>query len=131
MENPRLFTLEEANRVLPRVREIIAAMQVAKQQADASRAEFEQLDTAHARGNGYDMKREQLATKIIEHMKLVRVHLEALQEVGCELKDLDMGLVDFPSLREGRVVNLCWKIDEDEIGYWHSLDTGFTHRKPL
>ena len=131
MENPRLFTLEEATNLLPQVREIVLQMQAAKHRADEARAEFEQLDASHARGNGYDMKREQLATKIIEHMKDVRKQLEALQEIGCELKDLEMGLIDFPSLRDGRVVNLCWKIDEEKIGYWHTLDTGFGNRKPL
>ncbi|HEX2912925.1 MAG TPA: DUF2203 domain-containing protein [Chloroflexia bacterium] len=131
MEHERLFTLEEATNLLPQVRELILRMQAARREADEARAEFEKLDAAHARGNGYDMKREVLATRIVDSMKAVRQDLEALQEIGCELKDLDMGLVDFPSLRKGQVVNLCWKIDEESIGYWHSLDSGFARRQPL
>ncbi len=130
-ETPRLFTLEEATDLLPRLRELVQHMQAAKNQADQAREEFEQLDASHARGNGYDMKREQLATKIIEHMKVVRQDLEKVQEIGCEIKDLDMGLLDFASLRDGRIINLCWKIDEERIAYWHPLDSGFSNRRPL
>ena len=131
MESHRLFTLDEASALLPRVREIVKNMQTAKHEADTAREEFEKLDAAHARGNGYDMKREQLATKIVDYMRSVRQDLETLQEIGCELKDLEMGLIDFPSQRAGQVINLCWKIDEEKIGYWHSLDTGFGSRQPL
>lgn len=131
MEMPRLFTLEEANALLPRVREIILSMQRSKKATDEARVEFENLDASHARGNGYDMKREQLANRITDKMRAIRQDLEALHEIGCQLKDVDMGLIDFPSMRDGQVVNLCWKLGEDEIGYWHSLDTGFGSRQPL
>ncbi len=131
MVQPRLFTLKEATSLMPKIRHLVESMQTSKRRADAARTDFEQLDAAHARGNGYDMKREQLATLIIERMKSVREGLDELQQLGIELKDLEMGLIDFPSLRQEQVVNLCWKIDELEIGYWHSLDTGFAHRQPL
>ncbi len=131
MDGPRLFTLEEATNLLPRVRELVAEMQEARRQAETSRQEFERLDATHARGNGYDMKREGLAAQIVEYMKSVRQGLEALQEIGCELKDLEAGLVDFPSQRQGQTVNLCWQIGEEKIGYWHSLDKTFADRQPL
>ncbi len=131
MEMPRLFTLEEATALLPRVREIVEKMQADKNAADEARIEFEKLDASHARGNGYDMKREQLATRITEKMRAMRIGLEQIHEIGCQVKDINMGLVDFPSLRDGQIINLCWKIDEAEIGYWHSLDTGFGSREPL
>src|SRR5438105_4258637 len=131
MEMPRLFTLEEANALLPRVREIILRIQDSKKATDEARVEFENLDASHARGNGYDMKREQLATRITDKMRAIRHDLEALHEIGCQLKDADMGLIDFPSMRDGQVVNLCWKLGEDKIGYWHTLDTGFGNRQPL
>ncbi len=117
--------------MLPQVRQIVQDLQAAKQQADDARREYEHLDATHARGNGYEMRREILATKIIEEMKVVRQQLEAIQKIGCEIKDIKMGLIDFQSMREGRVVNLCWKISEETIGYWHSLDTGFASRRPL
>lgn len=131
MEMPRLFTLEEANALIPRVREIILSIQANKEATDAARVEFENLDASHARGNGYDMKREQLATRITDKMRAIRHDLEALHEIGCQIKDVDMGLVDFPGMRNGQVVNLCWRLGEEEIAYWHSLDTGFGNRQPL
>ena len=54
-----------------------------------------------------------------------------LEEIGCELKDVHTGLLDFRSLREDRVVYLCWRLGEDEIRFWHELDTGFAGRQPL
>ena len=54
--------------------------------------------------------------------------LEALDIV---LRDVDRGLIDFPALRQGEEVYLCWLVDEDEIGFWHRLDAGFAGRRPL
>ena len=68
--------------------------------------------------------REQAREKIAEAIR--QIH-----ETGCVVKDLDEGLVDFPSMREGREVYLCWKLGEEHIGYWHGIDEGFAGRKPL
>ena len=57
--------------------------------------------------------------------------LEEIQQTGCVVKDLDTGLVDFPSLRKGEKVYLCWKLGEERIGYWHGIEEGFAGRKPL
>jgi len=57
--------------------------------------------------------------------------INKIQETGCLVKDLDMGLIDFPSLLKGEEVYLCWKIDEPRIGYWHGIHEGFAGRKPL
>ena len=57
--------------------------------------------------------------------------VEEIQQTGCLVKDLDTGLVDFPSLRGGEKVYLCWKLGEERIGYWHGIEEGFAGRKPL
>ena len=57
--------------------------------------------------------------------------VDEIQQTGCLVKDLDTGLVDFPSLRGGEKVYLCWKLGEERIGYWHGLEEGFAGRKPL
>ena len=57
--------------------------------------------------------------------------IDQIQQTGCVIKDLEMGLVDFPSLRGGEEVYLCWKIGEEHIGYWHGIEEGFAGRKPL
>jgi hypothetical protein len=61
----------------------------------------------------------------------IQARLEEITELGGVVKDLGMGLVDFPHLRDGEVVNLCWKQGERYIEYWHGLDEGFAKRKPL
>ena len=62
--------------------------------------------------------------------RLVEI-VNRIQETGVLVKDLDIGLVDFPSLLEGEEIYLCWKLGEDRIGFWHGTDEGFTNRKPL
>jgi hypothetical protein len=57
--------------------------------------------------------------------------LEKVEETGCQVKDLDIGLVDFPTLFRGREVYLCWKLGEDGIAFWHGVDEGFAGRKPI
>ncbi len=131
MAPPKIFTLEEATSLMPQVREHVQQIQAHKHRADESREAYEQLDAAHARGNGYDMQREILANQIIDSMKSVQAGFLKLRDIGCELKDIEMGLIDFPSIHNGQLINLCWMIDEDEIGFWHSLDSGFASRKPL
>jgi hypothetical protein len=54
-----------------------------------------------------------------------------IQALGAIVKDLELGLVDFPSLREGEEVLLCWRVGEDELGFWHPVDEGFSGRRPL
>ena len=57
--------------------------------------------------------------------------LEQVQETGCVVKDLDIGLVDFPTLFQGREVYLCWKLGEEDITFWHGIEEGFAGRKPI
>jgi hypothetical protein len=61
----------------------------------------------------------------------IREDLDQLAEWGIELKDLSTGLVDFPAMREGRIVYLCWRLGELQVAYWHDLETGFGGRQPL
>ncbi len=62
--------------------------------------------------------------------EIVRI-INRIEAYGCLLKDVDLGLLDFPSMREGRAVYLCWKAGEREIGYWHPMDEGYSSRRPL
>jgi hypothetical protein len=125
----KLFTREDANKLLPRLRQILADVQHAVQ-------ELEQLETEayearwKVRGNGHNVPeevfiRQQAAREKATH-EISRVHA-----LGCELKDLRAGLIDFPSRREDELVFLCWKLDEPEVGFWHPTDVGFADRRPL
>lgn len=62
--------------------------------------------------------------------EIVRI-INRIEAYGCIVKDIDLGLIDFPSMREGRAVYLCWKAGEDRIAHWHGMDEGFGERKPL
>jgi hypothetical protein len=63
--------------------------------------------------------------------KRLKTAIEQVQEFGCVVKDLDMGLVDFPTLFRGVEVYLCWKLGEPRIEYWHGMEEGFRGRKPI
>ncbi len=132
MREPRLFTLEEALQALPRVRDLIEKMQACKNNLDRLNAEIQDLSqhsgtNGHSAGGRIIVLREQAGKAAAELENL----MTQLQAVGCELKGLDQGLVDFPSMREGRVVYLCWQSGEDTVAFWHDLDTGFAGRQPL
>ena len=129
---PRYFTLEEATALISRLEELISEMRTAKRELDGLRQELSEV-TRTAAGNGHlgetDLtdKREQ-AERLVE---LLNTLASDLNDLGCELKGIEEGLVDFPSLRDGREVYLCWKQGEPQIAFWHELDTGFPGRRPL
>ena len=128
----RTFTLEEATAQLPRLREILMEMRKKKPRIDELRRVILAM-TRKATGNGHlvsrDVRnRQKEAREFIERLNELG---EAIKEIGCELKGVEEGLIDFPSEREGRTVYLCWKLGEDTIAYWHELDTGFGDRQAL
>ena len=127
---PRLFTVEEASALLPQLIPILTELRAHKAALDEARLALARLTPA-MRGNGHGaeaVKHEQrlreLATKIAAGVRRITAE-------GVEVKDLDHGLIDFPSPREGRIVYLCWRLGEDRIAYWHELDAGFAGRQPL
>ena len=125
----KLFTLEEALALLPVVRQILTEVQALRREIEAKSARLDGL-LGQAGGNGHhaadieSMKRE-LEKAAADLQQLVG----ELDATGVELKG--EGLLDFPSLRDGRVVYLCWQMGEDTISFWHELDTGFAGRQPL
>ena len=128
-----LFTLEQAEAMLPQVRDELLAMQSCKREVDELRGSFEQAAHKSA-GNGHVQDEDSLAGKRRRAEALVEQINERLARVnewGVELKGIDEGLIDFPSRRERRIVYLCWRLGEDCISWWHEIDTGFAGRQPL
>jgi hypothetical protein len=124
----KLFTVEEANALLPSVRDILQKIQRSRSRLAAYRVPAQQAAEAAEQGGG-GMEGGGLYAVIITDFTMEMSELEAL---GVQLKDFDRGLVDFPSLRDGRVVLLCWQLGEgDELEWWHDMDTGFGGRTPL
>ena len=129
---PRFFTVEEANLELARLRQWLPRIQARRQRLDVVQRKLAEL-TVIAAGDGNLLEEEVHATQreakrlTQEVGKLIaRVH-----DLGCELKDIEQGLVDFPSLREGREVYLCWQLGEERVAFWHELNVGFAGRRPL
>ncbi len=122
----RHFTLEEANAALEIVRPLVKEILETRQRIVARRPDVWPVLQA-AIGNGGSRAAGEMVNEFIHLDALVR----RLQATGAELKDVNTGLVDFLSVREGREVYLCWQYDEAEIRYWHELHTGFAGRQPL
>jgi hypothetical protein len=122
----RLFTVEEANALLPRLREILdqAALH---SNALREKGQYMEPILRAAIGNGGG----RIGTEYGVEAYNLYVAVERIRELGVVLKDLDMGLLDFPHEREGRVVFLCWHPPEATVAYWHDLDTGYAGRQPL
>lgn len=80
-----------------------------------------------ATGNGGDHSAE----KWLRATRTTAEHLKWLSDAGILLRDIEQGLIDFPSMREGREVFLCWRLGEDSIAWWHDTESGFSSRQPL
>ncbi|HET7037015.1 MAG TPA: DUF2203 domain-containing protein [Thermomicrobiaceae bacterium] len=126
----KLFTLEEARALLPRLRELLTALQAERREMAEELRALERLTSA-MRANGHAAEAARREKRLGSLTAAIRGGLQQLAALGVEVKDVDSGLVDFPSLREGRIVYLCWRLDEPTIAYWHELDTGFLGREPL
>jgi hypothetical protein len=124
----KIFTVEEANALLPTVRSILGRIQRAHRRIFSFRDGAKKAAEGAERGGGGLLGGLQYA-KLLMELTSQTGELEAL---GVQVKDFDRGLVDFPSLREGRVVLLCWQIGEgDELEWWHDVEAGFGGRTPL
>jgi hypothetical protein len=124
----KLFTLQEANALLPSVRIILAKIQRAHRKLVHYREEAKKAAAAAEQGGGGIESGVAYAALLTE----LTVQLSELETLGVQLKDFERGLVDFPSLRDGRVVLLCWQLGEgDELEWWHDVDAGFAGRTPL
>lgn len=123
----RLFTVEEANELLPAIVPRLEKIRKLYESLSALRGSAELAASASERGGGMAGGSGYVKT-LYEIGKLTT----DLSETGVELKDHDRGLIDFPSLREGRIVYLCWQLGEkEEIRYWHELEAGFMGRQLL
>jgi hypothetical protein len=124
----KIFTVEEANALLPSVRQLLRRLQRFRRRLAAYREEVTQAAEQADQGGG-GITGGLVYARLLTNFAGQMSELEAL---GVQLKDFDRGLVDFPSLRDGRIVLLCWQLDEgDELEWWHDMDAGFAGRTPL
>lgn len=123
---PRYFVLKEANEMLSVVRPLIREMMEISERIRRYQPEIWSVVEKSA-GNGGNPA----LSKILPDFDRLDFLLHQVQDMGIEVKDLTMGLVDFPALREDRVIYLCWKYGEERIQFWHELEAGFAGRRRI
>jgi hypothetical protein len=106
---PIFFTPQQANEFLPQVKETVLRVISIKQEADGLKDDDEMTDA----------------------MERLEKEIQKLEELGCVLKDMSIGLIDFPAVRLGTRVWLCWKLGEENVSSWHGLHEGYNARKPV
>jgi hypothetical protein len=123
----KLFTVDEANTLLPSVRKKLERIQHLYGRLGDFRESAKSAAIASEFGGGMEG-----GSAYVKCLYEVGKHTTDLHELGVHLKDYSRGLIDFPSMRDDRVVLLCWQIgDGDEIEWWHEVDAGFAGRQPL
>ena len=121
--NERRFTLEEADAMLPELRERLARIRQARETViDGTQRMGERIEQD---GGGVE------GSALYEAGRILRAEVEALNAAGVVLRDSATGLVDFPSERDGAAIFLCWRDGEERVTFWHPPDTGFSGRQPL
>ena len=125
MIHDRHFTVAEANSLLAHLEEVLGELRDARDRL--TDAELHEILSGAAPANGGG----QPGRDVGEAFLRVRGLLMGLQEAGLIVRDIDRGLVDFPAVRDGREVYLCWQGGEEEVRFWHELEGGFGNRHPL
>lgn len=128
-----LFSVQEANDALERVRPLAEEMVRHRRALRELEDEHEALAvTAAGNGHGFDPRSAEARMDAVQAEQTALAEcVSRIQAAGVQVKDLDTGLLDFPSERDGDVVLLCWRVGEPEIGWWHTAEEGFAGRKPL
>jgi hypothetical protein len=121
----RHFTRAEANALLPQLNPLLNQLREAKDELTDEEAHEALSEAAPTNGGGEEGRQVGIA------FLQVRRLLEAIEQSGIVLRDIDRGLVDFPAVIDGREVYLCWELGEEDVGYWHDLEGGYGGREPL
>lgn len=131
---PKRFTLTEAQGLIPEVSRLLSAAVSLKAEYENDERELrsstERIMTMGGVTVDRDSVREVKARRDSAAARLPKA-IERVQQIGCHVKDLDIGLVDFPTLFRGVEVYLCWKLGEPAIEFWHGVDEGFAKRKAI
>ena len=132
MNQLKVFTAEEANRLLPKLSEMITGLQVKQQDILTKEVGIDALELLYPSKD--ETPTPEVAKEIERYNESVNQFYELIDEIhemGCFLKDIEAGLVDFYAVYQGRVVYLCWRLGEPEVGFWHDVGRGYAYRQPL
>ena len=128
----RAFSVDEANALIPDLVRQFEELHTLQHRAEEMEVKLEKLvepDRSNGRNHGDEIAR--IENEIEGVVLRTNQIIDEISDLGCEIKDVERGLVDFPSEREGRLVYLCWKVGEDQIRFWHELTSGYAGRQPL
>jgi hypothetical protein len=129
--DPRIFTLDEAERTLPLLRRILADLQREYEVWREALAHYEILTGAARAEAGESMELIAARMAVSDSAGRIDGYLAEIASIGCLFKGFENGLVDFYALRDDRLVLLCWQYGEDHITHWHEVDAGFPGRQPI
>lgn len=131
---PRYFSLDEAQRVIPHVESAVRAAIERKAEYQQAEEAFRAFSRRLMMSGGMVVDRQKvndLQSARSSSAERLQAAMEEIEAFGCQVKDLDIGLLDFPTLYHGREVCLCWRLGETAITFWHGIDEGFRGRKPI
>jgi len=123
---PRYFTLQEANETLEIIRPWIDEIQAIRQEILARKRDVWPV-VERAAGNGGS----RVASKLVVEFGRLDALVHQIKDTGVLFKDINLGLLDFPALKEGREVYLCWKYGEGDIAFWHEIEAGYAGRQSI
>ena len=130
----RYFTLREAEGLIPALRKRLEAAITAKERIGEIDGDIQGLSARIFMAGGLEVNPDMVAHWKLERLALIQALEDAVREIqrsGCLVKDLDMGLLDFPALLDGVEVYLCWKLGETKIEWWHSTEDGYPGRRKI
>ena len=131
---PKRFTLAEAESLIPEVEKLLRKAIADKQEYEEAERAIQEFSERIMLMGGLTVDRQvavDARNRRESAAEALRSAIEGVQEFGCVVKDLDIGLIDFPTLFHGVEVYLCWKLDEPAIAFWHGVDEGFRGRKAI
>jgi hypothetical protein len=123
---PQFFTLMEANEALVTIRPLMDEVQAIRQKIITTQPEaWSAIERSVGNGGSRAL------SKIVQDFERLDAFVHQILDTGALIKDVNTGLLDFPALRNGREVYLCWQYGEDDIAFWHEVDAGFAGRQPI
>lgn len=129
MHDDPTYTVDEARRLLPLIRGTLLQLAIERRRADEAHARLHR--SLRGDGDGTPQDQARLEASTAELRTRVRDLLDHLDSLGVVVRDLDAGLVDIPTLRDGERAWLCWRLADPELAHWHTTSEGFTSRRPL
>jgi len=133
---PKSFTASEANALLSKARPLIEQLQGLQHSILKTNHQLDEMVNKLAGGNGYPIqaikdKVKELTKRQLTLIEAFQAALKQLEDLGCLVKDVSLGLLDFYSSRNGEPILLCWKLGEEQVRFWHTLESGYASRQPV